>query len=675
MSGRGAESARAPEAVAITGLGAVCALGQGLDEVWAALAAGQDGMRVIERFSTEGFTAHLGGLVPVPGTIAVDDAAASRALCIRYAVTAGREALARAGALGVAAHRVALVLGTSMGSHLGGLHDGSAEVAAALGLAGPVLTISTACASSTNALGLGKELLDEGLADVVLAGGADVLCPEIFAGFHGLGLLSPTRCAPFSEAIGTTLGEGAGFLLLERATAAAARGATVVAHLSGYALSGDGYHATSPDPGGAGVARALTHALSDAALPSEAVDYVNAHGTGTAANDPAEWLAISQVLGARTASVPVSSTKSYLAHAQGAAGVLELIATLLAMQHDVVLPTLHFTKPRPRGPVDPVAGAAPRPAKVEHALCTNSAFGGANAAVVVSRPRPARGAVVRRPVYVTGLGAVGPFGVGAQALLAAGPEASARLAPFRLEALVPTADTRGMDDSARALTAAVALALQDAKLTLKGPARERAGLFVGTTNASPKAWDEFRGSIRERGLARASAPAFTRLVLNAASGTAARLLGLRGPTTTLTTGPGSGLAALVLGALHLSTRTDADRLVVAAVDEADLERAPDTEDGAAALVLATEPVEGAWRLAGWALAGAGDLARAVAHACAQAGATPALVLGQHRRALAAGALLSCVGALQSRRATGGLLLVTDVSTAASSAVIFERSPP
>jgi 3-oxoacyl-[acyl-carrier-protein] synthase II len=653
-------------------MGAVSALGLDLDAQWAALAAGRDGMVVIERFSTGAFSTHLGGMVPGPGTIDVDDAAASRALCIRYAVMAGKEALARSGVPMPDPRRAALVLGTSMGSHLGGLHEGSAEVAQALGIAGPALTVSTACASSTNAVGLGKELLDEGLADVVVAGGADVLCPEIFAGFHGLGLLSPTKCAPFSESTGTTLGEGAGFLVLERADAAAARGARVVAHLAGYALSCDGYHATSPDPGGAGVARALRHALVDAGVPPEGVDYVNAHGTGTAANDSAEWLAISAALGARAAAVPVSSTKSYLGHGQGAAGVLELIATLLAMQRGVVLPTLHLTRPRPRGPVDPVASPTPRPARVERALCTNSAFGGANAAVVVSAPRPQARPRRHRPVFVTGLGALGPFGVGVDALAARAP-ASSRYAPYQLEALVPTAETRGMDDSARGLTAAVALALRDAGLTLKGAARDRAGLFVGTTNASPRAWDEFRASIRERGIARASAPAFTRLVLNAASGTASRLLGLRGPTTTLTTGQGSGLVALVLGALHLSSRTDADLLVAAAVDEADLERAPDTQDGAAALVLSTEGTAGAWRVAGWGLAGPGAVEEAAAEARRRAGRTPDVIVSTHRRALAAGALLSCVELLAARKSAGGVVLVTDASPAASAAVLFERS--
>jgi 3-oxoacyl-[acyl-carrier-protein] synthase II len=644
--------------VVITGQGAVCALGLGLDAIWAELAAGRDGMKPIERFSTATFSTHLGGMVPVPGTLEVDDAKGTRETCIRYSVLAAKEAVARAKVTFANPRRVALVLGTSMGSHLGGLHEGSAEVAAALGIEGPVVTVSTACSSSTNALGIGRDLLDDGLADVVLAGGADVLCPEIFAGFHALGLLSPKKCSPFSEGIGTTLGEGAGFLVLEREADALARGAPFVACFSGYALSGDGYHATSPEPSGAGVARALRATLDDAGLRAEDIDYVNAHGTGTAANDPAEWLAISSVLGPRAEQVPVSSTKSYLAHAQGAAGVLELVCSLLALEHGQVLPTLHFTKPRRRGPSDPVAQASPRDAKVEHLLSNNSAFGGANAVVAVSKRVTPRRAPVQRPVYVSGFGA----------LLPQAP--SKRLAPFKLEALVPTADTRGMDPSARALTAAVALALGDAKLSLSGTARERTGLFVGTTNASPVSWEEFRSTIRERGLVKVSAPAFTRLVLNSATGTAARLLGLRGPTTTLTTGVGSGLVAAALAATYLSSRTDADRLVVGAVDEVDLERDTGRSDAAAALVLTTLPTEGSVRLAGWALAGPRAVEEAIAAACGAASVTPAR---EHLDALASGSLASCGAAFQSLRLSAGRTLLIDVSIAASCAVVLERS--
>lgn len=644
------------------------ALGLDVDQLWESLAQGRDGIRPIERFDTSVFTTHLGGMVPVPDRVGVDDAKGSRALCIRFAIEAGREALRRSGVRITEPSRVALVLGTSMGSHLGGLHEASAEVATALGLAGPVITVSTACASSTNALGIGKELLDQGLADVVVAGGADVLVPEIFTGFHGLGLLSATKCSPFSESMGTTLGEGSGFLVLEREADAQARQATIVSYLSGYALSADGYHATSPEPSGAGVARALGSALKDAALTATDVSYVNAHGTGTPANDASEWQGISTVLGARAATTPVSSTKSYLGHAQGAAGVLEIISTLLAMQHGVVLPTLHFTRARPRGPVDPVAQATPRVHEVQHALCGNSAFGGANAAVVVSKRAAAR-RVVQRPLFVSGFGAVGPFGVGVEALRS-GVE-GVRLAPFALESIVPTAETRGLDASAKALTGAVGLAAKSAGLQLKGATRERTGLFVGTTNSSPKAWEEFRSSIRDRGLHKASSLAFTKLVLNASAGMASRALGLRGPTTTLTTGRGSGLVALVLALMHLSTRDDADRLVVGAVDEADLERNPERLDAAAALVLST--TEGLWCVAGFGLAGPGQAQVAAARAESTAGIRPHLRIERHLDAVAAGSLLSCVRALSAPDTTSVLIL--DDSVAASAAVLFTRKEP
>lgn len=644
----------------ITGLGAVSSLGHGLDEMWSALAAGRDGMAPIERFSTEAFTTHLGGMVATTTKLAVDDADGTRALVIQYALEAGREALKRSGVRITDPKRVAFILGTSMGSHLGGLHEGAAEIARELGIDGPVIVISTACASSTNAVGTGRDLLDENAVDVVLAGGSDVLCPEIFAGFHALGLLSQTRCAPFSESMGTTLGEGAGFLVLERERDAKARGAPVVACLSGYALSADGYHATSPEPSGAGVARALRSTLEDAALKSDDIGYVNAHGTGTAANDPAEWTAISSVLGARASHVPVSSTKSYLAHAQGAAGVLELIATLLALQHDMVLPTLHLEKPRRRAPVDPVVGAAPRACRYDHALTNNSAFGGANAVLAISRPVVKRRELKPREVFISGAGVLGPFGQTLEAL-DAWKGGAPRLAPFQLEALAPHADTRGLDQTCTSLAAAVALALADAKLKVSGAMRERTGLFVGTTNSSPAAWDEFRGSIRERGIAKVSAPAFTRLVLNATTGFSTRVFGLRGPTTTLTTGRGSGLVALAYAASHLALRTDADRMVVGSVDEADLARHPEWPDAAVALVLTTVPTEGAVRLARW------NITAPFADA-AKNDSTPWRV-----PALASGSLLELAllfSELRARR-TRGARTVRDSSEAAGCEVVLD----
>lgn len=677
--------------VAITGLGAVSALGFGAGALWAAIEAGRDGIRPIDRFSTAGFAVHLGALVPDRQRATGDGGD----LCVELAVEAAREALAQAAAPGLPAHRVALVMGTSLGSRALGLHTLTERVADALGAHGPRLTLSTACSSSTNALGLGKDLLDAGAADLVVAGGSDALTPEIFAGFHALGLLSADKCAPFSHPAGTTLGEGAGFLVLERTSDARARGAAPIAALLGYGLSADAYHATTPDPSGLGVARAVRGALADAGIEPAEVDYVNAHGTGTPANDPAEWRALELVFGERAARLPVSSTKSFLGHAQGAAGVLEVIATLLGMRRGVIPPTLHFKGSRPRSPTDPVGEERPRPLLVRRAVCNSSAFGGANAAVVVgaageagqTRWLPSEGRRAPHVVTIAGAGAVGPHGTTLADLsraLAAGVRLGGRAPSLRLDALVPTADPRGLDRSSLLLTAAVARALADAGLTLRGAARDRAGLFLGATRVSPESVAEYDASVASRGLPRLSASAFTRMVLNAPAGACARLLSLRGPTTTLTTGAGSSLVAIVYAASWLAARDDADLLVAGGVDELGAsESDAEQSEGAACLVLDATPRAGpAVRLAGWGLAGPGRVTEAIAAALAVARIEPSQarrlpdpveVLG---RAPAAGPGFACAAAFAAitRGEATSLLVVDPGEGSASSAVVLTSAP-
>ncbi|MDI1431683.1 beta-ketoacyl synthase N-terminal-like domain-containing protein [Polyangium sorediatum] len=676
-----AEPPESGSPIAITGMGAVSALGESTSALWSAIEEGRDGIRPIERFSTEGFSVSLGGMVPGAGT-------GDR--CVEFATAAAREALAHAalqiGPGGVAGRRVALILGTSLGMHVDGLHRVAAEVARALGIEGPTLTLSTACSSSTNAIGLGRDLLEAGLCDIALAGGTDELTPEIFAGFHALGLLCLSKCAPFSEPVGTTLGEGAGFLVLERGDTARARGAQVLATVLGYGLSADAYHPTTPDPTGAGVARALRGALLDARMEADRIDYFNAHGTGTMTNDAAEFRALEQVFGERVARLPVSSTKSFLGHAQGAAGVLELIATLCGIAQGKIPPTLHYDKARPRSPPDPVAGDRPRVARVERALCNNSAFGGANAAVIVGKVPNVSAGKTPTEWLVLGASAVGPHGMDLDALgeaLAAKVPLRRRAPAFRIESLIPTADGRGMDPASRYLSAAATLALADAGITLRGAKRDRAGLFVGTTRASTESEREFRDSIRERGLARLSATAFTRMVLNASAGTCTKLCALKGPTTTLTTGDGSGLVALIYAALHLSTRSDVDLILAAGVDErVSLESEAHEGEGAACLVLGKGPAPDtskAVRLSGFGLAGPGDVEEATRLAIRMAGLDAsdvvvapnvAPVLGP---APAAAAMFACAFAVASiLRGTWEHVLVPDAGGTAAAAVVFSR---
>ena len=687
----------APRDIVITGLGAVCALGEDCGALWSAVAEGRCGITTIGRFSTDAFAVHTGAVVASAACEAPSSLALTEQLCQDFAVRAAREALADAG-LGdsqAGSARVALVFGTGLTDRARPLHSLGEAVAEAMGINGACLTVSTACSSSTGALGIARDLLAMDTADVVLAGGADVLTPEVFAGFHALGVLSQTRCAPFSTPSGTTLGEGAGFVVLERAAHARARGANVRAVLSGYGLSADAWHETSPDPKGAGIERAIRAALADADADAATVGYVNAHGSGTEANDSAEWLGISRALGPNAATVPVSSTKGALGHAQGAAGVLEAIVTIAAMERDLIPPTMNFTAPRPHGPSDPVPGPAPRRWSYARAVSVNSAFGGANAAVVLSREGAAPHARARRPVMVRGLGLIGGFGQGIGAFLSVPTgtrHGDGRVPDFSIETLVRAADPRGLDPTARYLTAAAALALRDAGVTVRGPLRDRTGLLVGQRRASPTSLRAFADSIEARGLSQLSATAFARIVLNAAAGACSKLLSLHGPLSVITTGTGSGLAAVALAAELLATRDDVAFMVAGGVDERPADDDTDLTDacpeGAACLLLGAEDSEpdaepttnggSQVRLAGWALAAPGHLLEALASAAPDDASRDARVFrADDPAAGAAGAvfaLADAVLALRSRSA-GAALVTSDCGRSLATALFLTTNCP
>ena len=543
-----------------------------------------------------------------------------------------------------------MVMGTSFGSPRLAMHEHAEKLAEHVGAKGPRLTVSTACTSSTNAIGLGCDLLRTGVADLVLAGGSDVLTPEMFAGFHALGVLCPERCAPFSEPAGMTLGEGAGFMVLERAGDAALRGARAEIEILGYGLSADAFHETSPDPSGAGVARAMRAALADAGLSPSDVGYVNAHGTGTSANDPAEWRALERVFGAPVAT---SSSKGHLGHAQGAAGVLEALVTALALPRQVLPPTAHFSRRRRGCPVDPVAQERPRPTNYRRALSTNSAFGGANASVVLGAPtEPASRAEELGPriPHIVGLGAVGAHGHTLDAfeeVVASGRPLGGKVPAFELNDLVPRVDTRNLDPSARFLTAAAASAVADAGLRIHGELRDKIGIIAGISRLSAVSSEAFWGSIERHGLPRISASAFARMMLNAAAGSCSLALQLRGPITTITGGRGSGLLALAHAADSIERRADADFLLAGAVDELASELpAEDAGEGAACVLLgATSGGGAAIRVAGWGIAGPTSLRAAVAAALTKARLTPEEI------DIVAGALPPDMGDLVSRQAT------------------------
>jgi 3-oxoacyl-[acyl-carrier-protein] synthase II len=383
----------------------------------------------------------------------------------------------------------------------------------------------------------------------------------------------------------------------------------------GYGLSGDAFHDTSPDPSGSGIARAIRGALADACVEGRDIDYVNLHATGTESNDVAEAAGLRASLGARADEIPASATKSFLGHAQGAAGVLETVASLLCARRGVVPPTLRCARPRPCAPSDPVAADRPRAHATRRFLKVSAAFGGANAALVMGSSVKPRVALDRRVIEVVGISAIGPHGSSLAQLeqwMAQGRSLAGAVLDLEPTS-TPRWDPRGLDPSARYATAAAALALADGGVVVRGPLRDRVGLFTGNSRCPARSAWECRSSIERRGLGGVSPIAFAHMTLNAPAGACAKQLSLRGPLLALSTGRGSGLGALACAAQHLATRDDADLMLAGGLDELPIESPEGRAEGAAFALLRATPVREGGRVCveGWGIAGAAGLLDAV----------------------------------------------------------------
>jgi len=392
----GARLTAAP--IAIVGAGAVTPIGSDLDAFWAGLVSGSDGISRIERFPVDDLRVDRGGEIKkLKG--AAGPAPPCRAS--RLLLAAADDLLARA-PVDVPAGRLAVVVGTALGGveelertlegdpglrrAAGALYDSPAHaLARRLGARGPVLTVSTACASGATALGIGADLLRAGAADRVVAGGFDALCRFVMRGFNALRSLTRERIRPFDRRrSGLLLGEGAALVLLARERDW--RGPRL-GRLLGHASASDGAHLTAPDPGGRGLERAIREALGEAAIEPAAVDFVSAHGTGTPLNDRIESAVLARVFGARVREVPTNSIKGGLGHTMGAAAALEAIMCLLATRESLIPPTLGLEERDPACDLDHVMGA-PRAARPRIALSTSLGFGGCNAALVVEGEEP-----------------------------------------------------------------------------------------------------------------------------------------------------------------------------------------------------------------------------------------------------------------------------------------------
>jgi 3-oxoacyl-[acyl-carrier-protein] synthase II len=266
------------------------------------------------------------------------------------------------------------------------------QVSIMFGARGPSSCSVTACATATNSIGDAFRIIQNGDADIMISGGTEApITPLSIAGFCSMKALSTRNdqpekaCRPFDiDRDGFVMGEGAGIVILEELEHALKRGAKIYAELIGYGSSSDAYHIVQPDPEGNGAARALTAALAEAGIKAGAIDYMNAHGTGTYYNDLVETKALKQVLGSDSQNMAINSTKSVTGHMMGAAGAVELIVSVLSCNHDLITPTLNLDKPDPACDLDYVRGEA-RARHIEIAASESLGFGGHNAVLIIRK--------------------------------------------------------------------------------------------------------------------------------------------------------------------------------------------------------------------------------------------------------------------------------------------------
>lgn len=383
----------------MTGAGIVCSIGRNKAEVWRAIVESRAGIAKLTRFAGETFPTDIAAEadVDLPKTKRL-----SRTDLL--AVTAAKEAIEQAGDIPL--ERAVVSTGTSTGGLLEGedyyfrrlirgrrrapasrvlqqpTSGPSDAVAQAFHLGGGVISNATACASAGAAIGMAADYLRSRHADVAIAGGSDALCRLTYSGFNVLQAVDPEPCSPFgANRKGITLGEGAGYLVLERWDDAVARGATILAELAGYGASCDAHHPTAPAEDGHGAEAAMRGALVEGRITPASVDYVNAHGTGTALNDAAESRAIIAALGL---DVPVSSSKSYFGHTLGASGAIEAVVTVLALQNQIAPPTLRLRERAPECPLDYIP-ETPRPMPLANVLSNTFGFGGSNVSLLFRR--------------------------------------------------------------------------------------------------------------------------------------------------------------------------------------------------------------------------------------------------------------------------------------------------
>lgn len=451
-------------------------------------------------------------------------------------------------------------------------------VVAAIGVGGECWMVNTACSGSTVAIGLAQTLIESGRCDVVLVGGADALALSNFAGFSAIKVVSPEKIAPFSTPEGMNIGEGAAFWVVENLGKALLRSAECKCKIIGHATTSDAHHPTQPEPRGDGVFRTLYNAAADAGINVSDLGCINAHGSGTSANDRAESKGIAKFLG--TANVPTTSTKSYMGHCMGATGILEATSQILAMNEDFIPPTLRNKGRRAGCEIEAVSEIINK--KYDCFISANYAFGGNNAAVVIAK----RDFIVKKSkrdlrakIAVTGLGLVSPFGTTMKENIAAlqnGKCAISKMERFdsthfgglvshlNPRTLDRRVDFSGMNNISVYATLSTKRAMDSAGLKLSRADLQTTGITAAISRGScetPHMDAVFSNSQRKGDVG-----CFSNVTANSTAGWVSKALEIKGSNITLTPGPNGGLQAVGYS-LDILRESRAKRVIAFAADE------------------------------------------------------------------------------------------------------------
>jgi len=594
--------------IAITGKGVICSAGGDVGKVRESLLSGKSCLRSVE----DPRVAHLGpqfaGLIGNIDSPALQESGVcSDDRYVQLAWIAASEALRSSGIQITGKEKVGLILGTCSGPMLTiealfqqqissnaqftgdqlfkkQYYSASMLLASCFGIRGPVFTVTTACSAFNAAVSAAGDLLRCGMLDIVLAGGADSFSTTTLAGFAGLKATSKQRSAPFSLPTGLNLGEGAGFLVLEEMEHAISRGASICGEILGYGLSNDAYHCSAPDPSGKGASYSMQLALQDSSVSNCEITYINAHGTGTEANDKAETRAIRKVFGEQAQNIPVSSLKGMVGHCLGAAGAVETVSSLICAGIGVFPPTVNFTEPRDGCNLDYIPDAGRRWKKGTVFIKNNFAFGGNNASLVIStddygskREQPD---LLDDPVCITGMGVVSPAGIGYEALGGVRLDQGhfreenrcgrqfrvAGVPAFELSSIDRRLNSRGIERAGKIASAAGALALSKAGIPDRPSARAEVGFYMNIAHGSTWAEPEHIRPLLENNYQLEQINVFPYIVPNSVTGTVCRVLSLTGYNSTFCNGPGAGLLGLGMSWLAVRNR-HAPALLCGSVDD------------------------------------------------------------------------------------------------------------